>query len=380
MPRWRASFAMLAVALAILAGLAVGAACVVSAGDRRTAHRRSDLLHRGVNLSGWFSQGPSDPGHLQSAITSDDVQRIRRMGFDHVRLPVDPAVLAPAGAWDAPDPDPLYYLDDAVSLLLDGGLSVIVDLHPDQRVGPRLAGDPATVERLARLWTILAQRLSARDQDRVYFELLNEPGVSTPDAWAPIQQRLAGAIRQGAPHHTIIATGHAWSAVEHLEALRPLDDGNIIYAFHFYEPHAFTHQGATWTAEPVDGLSQVPYPSSPTAVAPVLARTSDRAARDLLTAYAEQRWDAAAIERLVERAAAWRDRHGVPIICTELGVYRPASPPDDRVAWLRDVRTALERRRIAWTAWEYAGGFGIVDGPAGRRVIHAPTARALLGE
>ena len=61
-------------------------------------------------------------------------------------------------------------------------------------------------------------------------------------------------------------------------------------------------------------------------------------------------------------------------------MLRAASPPDDRVAWLRDVRTALERHRIGWTAWDYAGGFGIVDGPTGRRVIHAPTARALLGE
>jgi hypothetical protein len=115
-------------------------------------------------------------------------------------------------------------------------------------------------------------------------------------------------------------------------------------------------------------------------VAPILARTSDPSVRNLLQAYAEQRWDAAAIDRLIERAASWRDRYGVPIICTELGVYRPASPPDDRVAWLRDVRASLERRQIGWTAWDYAGGFGVVDGSAGRRVIHAPTARALLGD
>ena len=65
---------------------------------------------------------------------------------------------------------------------------------------------------------------------------------------------------------------------------------------------------------------------------------------------------------------------------TEFGAFRPVSPADDRAAWLRDVRSALERRQIAWTAWSYFGGFGVVDGPAGQRVIHAPTARALLGE
>ena len=78
--------------------------------------------------------------------------------------------------------------------------------------------------------------------------------------------------------------------------------------------------------------------------------------------------------------AAWRDRYGAPVICNEFGVYRAVSPAEDRAAWLRDVRTALERRQIGWTAWEYAGGFGVVDGPVGWRVIHAQTARALLGD
>src|SRR5262245_17699081 len=121
MPPRHALFLVLAATLLVLAGLAAGAACTItSANDRRTAHRRAAMLHRGVNLSGWCSQGPTDPAHLQSAITPDDVQRIRRMGFDHVRLPVDPALLMPSGDLGSPDPDVLYYLDDAVRMLQDG--------------------------------------------------------------------------------------------------------------------------------------------------------------------------------------------------------------------------------------------------------------------
>ena len=376
-----APFLTLAAALVVPAGLALCAACATAAtGDQPTATRRAEMLRRGVNLSGWFTHGPSDPAHLQSAVTADDVQRIRRMGFDHVRLPVDPAVLAPHGTQETVDPDALYYLEDAVRLVLDGGLAVVVDLHPDQAFGQRLSADAATLGRVAALWTVVARRLGVHDPDRVYFEALNEPGVQSPAAWATMQGRLVGAIRQGAPHHTIIATGHAWSAVEHLEALRPLDDPNVIYAFHLYEPYPFTHQGADWAAAPVAGLSRVPYPSSPAAVAPALAKASNPAAREMLTAYAEQRWDAAAIDGLVERAAAWRDKYGAPVICTEFGAFRAVSPAEDRAAWIRDVRTALERRQVGWTAWEYAGGFGVVDGPVGQRVIHAQTARALLGE
>ena len=338
------------------------------------------MLRRGINLSGWFAHGPSDPAHLQSAVTADDVQRIRRMGFDHVRLPVDPAVLAQDGAIGTVDPDALYYLDDAVRLVLDGGLAIVIDLHPDESFGLRLPTEPATLDRIAALWTQVARTLGDHDPDRVYFEALNEPGITDAAAWARIQTRLVGASRQGAPHHTVIATGHAWSGVEQLEALRPLDDANVIYAFHLYEPYAFTHQGADWASDPVGRLSRVPYPSSPAAVAPALAKASTPAARQMLNEYAEERWDAAAIDDLVERAAAWRDKYGAPVICTEFGAFRAVSPAEDRAAWLRDVRTALERRQIGWTAWEYAGGFGVVDGPVGQRVIHAPTARALLGD
>src|SRR5438094_5099800 len=85
------AFLALAVGLAFLAGLALWDPA--PSAERRTAVRRAALLRRGVNLSGWFAQGQLDPAHLQSAITADDVERIRRMGFDHVRLPIDPVVL-----------------------------------------------------------------------------------------------------------------------------------------------------------------------------------------------------------------------------------------------------------------------------------------------
>ena len=70
--------------------------------------RRLSALRRGVNLSQWFAQTPSSPVRLQTAIVLDDVQRIRRMGFDHVRLPVDPEVLTAGGPADAPDANQLY--------------------------------------------------------------------------------------------------------------------------------------------------------------------------------------------------------------------------------------------------------------------------------
>src|SRR5689334_8766407 len=83
MPRPRSSSPMLGrcsrrlvrvLALVTLACLLVGAACTAApTSERRTALRRAEVLHRGVNLSGWFAQGPADSAHFQSTITADDI-------------------------------------------------------------------------------------------------------------------------------------------------------------------------------------------------------------------------------------------------------------------------------------------------------------------
>ena len=73
--------------------------------------------------------------------------------------------------------------------------------------------------------------------------------VSPQDAGlvaAGVQARLARAIREGAPNHTIIAAGANWSSSNELLALEPLHDSNIIYNFHFYDPHWPTVRTWTW--------------------------------------------------------------------------------------------------------------------------------------
>src|SRR5204863_3235450 len=88
-----------------------------------------------------------------------------------------------------------------------------------------------------------------RDPERLFLEIINEPMVEDAYRWMGIQARVAAAIRDGAPRHTIIAAGPRWSSVDELLRIEPLADRNVIYNFHLYDPHTFTHQGATWGAE-----------------------------------------------------------------------------------------------------------------------------------
>jgi endoglucanase len=321
---------------------------------------RLATLRRGVNLSHWFAQANEyTPEHLASHTTGRDLALIKSAGFDHVRLSIEPAPLIDAGAHERLSAAYLQHLDGAIRRIHSHGLAVIVDVHPSSEFKRSLSINDAAIEAFVRFWAALARHLSRYDARRLFLEILNEPEFEDGYRWMGAQGRLAAILREAAPRHTIIATAHRWSAVEQLELLVPVADPNVIYAFHFYEPHNFTHQGATWGADYWPQFRNVPYPSSPASVADLLPGIKDETARRNLAAYGDERWDAARVEREVERALVWARKYGVSVICNEFGVYRTFTPVASRAAWLRDVRRALERRGIGWTMWDYAGGFGV---------------------
>jgi len=366
----------LRIAFLLLSGLVAGyaAAQTGAAGSAKAslAFARVGRLKRGINASEWFAQVYDKrgytPEHFQTWTTANDIALIKSMGFDHVRLSVNPQPM-----FDAREPNkiPAEYLgnlDAAVKMILDQGLAVVIDLHPESDFKARLAKDDEFVEQFADFWRALAAHYSTWDADRVFLEILNEPEFTDRYRWLGVQAKLAAAIREGAPAHTIIAAGARWSDDDDLVFQEPLHDPNIIYNFHFYEPHIFTHQGATWGAYYWHWLRGVKYPSTPEAAERVAALAPDEVDRLQVIRYGRDHWDAARIESEMKQAAEWARRRGVPLVCNEFGVYREYSDPEDRAAWLRDVRTAFERNGIGWAMWDYSGSFGVVtkkDGKAG---------------
>jgi endoglucanase len=369
------------VALALFFALLVCPAVESRAQQNSTvpASRLARMRH-GVNLSHWFSQSREySEKHLREHTTARDIGLIKGLGFDHVRFTVEPAPLFDEAHPSELKQDYLKQLDAALDMLLSSGLAVVFDLHPSDEFKLRMRTDDRFVEAFADFWRALAQHLSARDPERLFLEVVNEPMVEDPFRWMGIQTRLAAAIREGAPQHTIIATGPRWSSVDELLRIEPLADRNVVYTFHFYEPHNFTHQGATWGSAVWPHLKGVPYPSTPEIVAPLLSSVDDAAARGALKQYGEERWDAAHVEREIARAAEWARRRGVPLTCNEFGVYRAYTHAPDRLRWLTDVRAALERHGIGWTMWDYAGGFGVAVREQGGRAELDPDTAAALG-
>jgi aryl-phospho-beta-D-glucosidase BglC (GH1 family) len=328
-------------------------------------------LRHGINLSEWFAQVYDPKGytkeHLVGWVTPDDIALIKSVGFDHVRLSVNPEPMMRHNMADHLPPEYLGYLDGAVKMILDHGLAVIIDMHPESEFKAKLVQHDDFVEQFSDFWRAIAQHYSSYDPEMVYFEILNEPEFRDRYRWAGVQGKLAAAIREGAPQHTVIAAGANWSDVEDLLGLSPLADPNVIYNFHFYDPHTFTHQGATWGTNYWHFESKLAYPASLEAARKVAAQEPEAFNRLQVLRYALDHWDGNRIAIEIGQAAEWGKHWNVPLTCNEFGVYRRASDPQDRARWIHDVRTVLEGYGIGWNMWDFGArdngmGFGVVNG------------------
>ena len=345
------------------------------------AQRHLQHLRHGINLSEWFAQVYDQKGytkeHFETWNTAQDIALIRSMGFDHVRLSVNPQPMFQHGQADRIPADYLGYLDSAVQMILDHGLAVIIDVHPESDFKQKLVAEDSFVEQFEDYWRQLARHYSSTNPDLVSFEILNEPEFHDRYRWQGVQAKLAVAIREGAPQHTIIVAGAYWSSENELLFFDPLRDSNIIYNFHFYDPHIFTHQGATWSTNYVHYLKELPYPSTPENVQQAAALLPDAVNHLQAIHYGLDRWNASRIDGEIGQVAAWAKRWKVPVTCNEFGVYRKAANPQDRAAWISDVRTTLEKYSIGWTMWDYSGGFGVVTKQNGQPMPDEVTVKAL---
>ncbi|MFP5238134.1 MAG: glycoside hydrolase family 5 protein [Acidobacteriota bacterium] len=340
---------------------ALSAAAQDRAAELKTAFARAQHLRHGINASEWFAQSADDYSarRTNSYMDDGDIALMAKLGFDNVRLSIDPVPLEQGLNHRGQYADFVTRLDHVVDTMVAHGLAVQIDIHPEEAFKQQVKNSNEGVERFVMLWRRLAAHYADRNPDLIYYEIMNEPEVNDPYRWAGIQARAAAAIREVAPKNTIIATGPNWSSIADLLTQHPLPDGNVIYNFHFYEPHEFTHQGASWGNPYWIYTHNIAYPPDTSAMQQDLAEVPDARDRYDFEHYWLDGWSAQRIKLQMDAAAAWAKTNDVPLICNEFGVFRNA-PQDSRMRWLHDVRTAMEADGIGWTMWDYRGGFGVV--------------------
>jgi endoglucanase len=306
---------------------------------------------RGFNFSKWFEFRSVQEIQFDR-FTEQDFANVKRLGADVIRLPV--AMHNFINGEYSLDPVLFKYLDTAVDWAEKNKLYIILDNHSFHPVNPT---DTKIDAILLPVWTQIAEHYKNRG-DYIIYEILNEPHGISDERWGAIQGAAIEAIRKIDTRHTIIVGGTDYNSIGKLASIPEYSDNNLIYTFHFYDPHIFTHQGATWGTPSLASLAGVPFPAEKNRIPETPADLKGTWVEKALGNYEE----AAAPSTLystLDKAAAFAKSRGVPVFCGEFGVYLIQSPAEDRVKWYEIICSALNQRSIPWTSWDYYGGFGI---------------------
>jgi len=309
---------------------------------------------RGVNLGDWF-MGKSPSEVNRTTYTAREFANLRSLGIDVVRVPVRFNYFVGAAPDYKIDSHVLDVLDYAVDMAEGNGMYIIIDNHAWLSEDfPSLSG-PVIME---KVFTQLAERYKDRS-DKVIYELFNEPGGDfIKSHWYDIQTELIGAIRRIDTRHSIIVTGVGCS-IDNLRKIPVYEDRNLIYTFHYYGPHLFTHQGASWEAGMTDFEKPVPFPYDADRMPALPNTVTYNVVIDDYNDYASRGTAAYISHKISSTAGAFAEERGVPVFCGEWGVLNGFAEPADRAAWAKATRDALDASNIGWTWWSYRNDFSI---------------------
>ncbi len=194
--------------------------------------------------------------HPLQALSLFDFDRLRRAGFDHMRVPLDVGPLMTGDAQQ--QQEILDNLVAVISAINAHGLAVLVTLFPpslhhelprnwlDALDGPKFHAYVQTAERVAAV-------LNAVHSGAVALEPMNEPQTKCHvwfgTDWTEFQNVMIGDLRRAAPNLPLLLTGGCWSDIEGVTRLDTplLRDPLTLVSVHFYHPFLFTHQSSWWT-------------------------------------------------------------------------------------------------------------------------------------
>ena len=323
---------------------------------------KKEDLRRGMGIGGWltnykrFAVMPAeyrytvtqgDEEHFDRYITEKDVAYIASQGFDHIRLGFDQVVVE---EWKEPfhyRERGLGHLDDFIGWAKKHGINVVLNLH--KAIGAYvefdddidLMDEPALRERFTALWVMLEKRYQG--ETHVTFELMNEVKKPKGDAWNTLYKDTVTAIRQLNRERIIVVGGAEWNSCHRLKDLEVLEDANMVYTFHFYEPFCFTHQrGVLQPSEAYDNREYAyPSPVEPYALRyPGYKDIGDTVDKRFLARLMQDAFDFAA------------EHPQAMIYLGEFGTIRHADR-QSRKNYLNDVIALAKEHHFAYSVWNY---------------------------
>lgn len=307
----------------------------------------------GVNLGGWISQCNMKKEHFDSFITKKDMEQIVSWGMDHVRLPIDYMLLEEDEKPFVYKEEGFYYIDQCIEWCKELGLNLILDLHRAPGYAFHSLNENKLFEndhlqsRYIKLWQAFATRYKGHGQ-YLTFELLNE--IVEPDSsrWNRLSQLAIDAIRAVDLTRTIILGGNFYNSVTTLKELDVLEDENLVYTFHFYLPHVFTHQRASWEEKMKELDFLVPYPSDESAYEQY-SKLSDEFKKSYPLHKIENK---ETLREYLQPALLFLEERSVRLYCGEFGVIENV-PMEYNLQWHEDFIGLLKEYEIGRSVWSY---------------------------
>ncbi len=355
-------------------------------------------FEKGMGIGGWltnykrFNVLPEerrlvltigDFEHFDSYITEEDVRYIASLGMDHIRLGFDQIVV---------EEKPYVYREHIMDLIENFvnqcekyNLNVVLNLHKaignycDISEDVQLLDDEGLQKRFIALWVMIENRL--KNHPGVAFELLNEVRDVPPEKWNDLAARTIDELRKLNPDRKIIIGSTCWNSADHLKQLKVYDDENVIYTFHMYAPHAFTHQQGVLMADQLFYNRKMPYPCD-------IERYKDyeMVVNGNENAYAEySKMDSRFLHDSLKSALEFMQNNPDKILwCGEFGTIRHCNIKW-RENWMRDVIAFLKENGIPYCVWNYlstpndGNRFSLVDDDT-RKILSDEMARIIRGE
>jgi len=268
-----------------------------------------------------------------------DFQWMEQWGFDFARLPMSYLCWADSADWLKIREDELKHIDEAIELGRKHQVHVNLNLHraPGYCVNPPkepfdLWTDEKALDACAFHWAYFAKRYHGISNDRLSFDLLNEPPDVKEESYVKVVKRLCEAIRAEDPQRLIIADGLRWGG----DPVLGLAELRIAQSTRGYYPMQVSHYKASW----VRG-DQWPEPTWPLQEN---GRTINK-------------------ERLrKERIEPWQrlEKQGVGVHVGEWGVFN-RTPHKVALAYMRDYLELWKQAGWGWSLWNLRGSFGVID-------------------
>lgn len=319
----------------------------------------------GFNLLEYFSTDPDWMMHFSykndGVFVEDDFRWIRDWGFNWVRLPMDYRFWTDPNDLLKINEKMIEPIDRAIRLGEKYGIHVNIGLHrapgfcimdgSDEKVtGVRyipeklnLFHDQAAFDAFVYQWVYFAGRYAGNSNDKLSFNLVNEPidtvnGKAAPDGekqYIRVTRAAIEGIRGKDPKRLIVTDGYEVGTA----SIPGLFDTGIMQSCHDYWPMQVTHYHAEWVRPDSDKWSLPTWPSLD-AEGKLIANR----------------------QMVKEHFHSWAElaQHGIPIHFGEMGCNKYVSPKVV-YAWFNDALDVIGDLQAGWALWDFRGAFGILD-------------------